>query len=90
MKIVNEERDAQAILEDGLNCEINVTVSEVVECLMDIYKILPNSPLLQRFKQNLGEDLESDIDSFVISLLFSEIATITETFKRRDKYTGKA
>lgn len=90
MKIVEENRDIDTILEEGLDCEAEVYVYEVVGIIMQMVKNIKKTKSYQQLLEFCGPECETAIQDFVISLICSQIATITGNFKDRDIPSGKA
>lgn len=90
MKMIKDERDIEEILEDGLTCEAEVAVYEVVDLIATMAEHVKKSGAYQKLVSECGEDKEKAIQDFVISFVCSQIATITGQFKGRELPTGKA
>ena len=84
MKIIKDERKIDEILEDGLNCQAEVTVSEVVDVIATMAEHVKQSGTYQNLINELGPECEEAVIDFVISFVCSEIATLTGQFKCRD------
>lgn len=90
MKILKDERDVEEILQEGLLCEAECTVGEVVDIIATMAEHVKKSGTYQKLVSVCGETCEGAIQDFVISFVCSQIATITGEFKRRELPSGKA
>lgn len=90
MKIIKDERKIEEILEEGLNCEYECTVGEVVDIIATMAEHIKKSGAYQKLVCTCGESYEEAIQDFIISFVCSEIATITGEFIKRDLPCGKA
>lgn len=84
------EVDIDRILGEGIQCGAQVEIGECVDCLLAMFDGIQDSQLVKGFKQIIGPDKEKYVDEFLMLLLVSEVATITNNFKDRDNsYDGK-
>lgn len=75
--------DIDTVLENGSDCEAVVTIGEVTDVILALVEQLQETPLLKDFKKIVNND--KAVDHFIICLVCSEILTLTETFKKREK-----
>ena len=73
------------ILEEGITCCAEVEVGQVVDCLFALFEHIRETHLVQSFKERLGPEHDRDLDKFLMLLLVSEVATITNNFKDKEK-----
>lgn len=84
------EVDVDRIFNEGIQCGAQVEVGECVDCLLAMFDGIQNSQLVKGFKQVIGPEKEKYVDEFLMLLLVSEVATLTQNFKDRDSdYKGK-
>lgn len=88
--MIQDERDVQEILEEGMSCEAEVCVYEVVDLLATMAEHVKKSGAYQKLVAECGGECEESIQDFIISFVCSQIATITGNFKKRELPSGKA
>lgn len=90
MKMINDKRNIDEILEEGLNCQAEALVCEVVDVIATMAEHVKKSGTYQKLIEELGPECEQAVVDFVISFVCSEIATLTAQFKGREGPVIKA
>ena len=90
MKVIQDKRSPEEILEEGLNCEAECTVGEVVDLIATMAEHVKESGAYQNLVKECGGACEDAIQDFIISFVCSEIATLTGEFKKRELPSGEA
>ena len=73
------------ILEEGITCCAEAEIGQVVDCLFAMFEHIQGTNLVKSFKERLGPEHDRDVDKFLMLLLVSEVATITNNFKEKEK-----
>lgn len=85
MKMIKDKRTPEEILEDGLNCQAEVTVGEVVDIIATMAEHVKKSAAYQKLIEEIGPECEAEVENFVISFVCSEISTLTGQFRMREQ-----
>lgn len=78
------EQEIDEVFERGILCEAQITVGEAVDCLLEFAKHISQTDMIKNFEK------DQDIHKFLMCLIVSEVATLTENFMERDNVVGKA
>lgn len=84
------EEGIQEVFDKGVQCAAEIEVGEAVECLLAMYEHIQDSDLMKGFKNSIGHEHDEDVDKFVMLLAVSQVATMVNNFKRREKEAAKA
>lgn len=84
------EDNIQDVFNKGVQCTAEIEVGEAVECLLAMYEHIQESDLMQGFKNSIGHEHDEDVDKFVMLLAVSQVATIVNNFKKREKKAAEA